>query len=103
WQSVLQEAWLCRSISMTLPPQPRDPTTPSFHRRAFLARATEAVVPVLSFPHLANLAQAQAAPKPGPPALIVRQAEPPNLEVPFATLNSFITPNQQFFVRNHFR
>jgi DMSO/TMAO reductase YedYZ molybdopterin-dependent catalytic subunit len=34
--------------------------------------------------------------------LIVRQKEPENLEFPFATLNSFITPNELFYVRCHF-
>jgi DMSO/TMAO reductase YedYZ molybdopterin-dependent catalytic subunit len=34
--------------------------------------------------------------------LIVRQQEPENLEFPFATLKSFVTPNEQFYVRNHF-
>jgi DMSO/TMAO reductase YedYZ molybdopterin-dependent catalytic subunit len=37
-----------------------------------------------------------------PAGLIPRQKDPDNLEFPFATLNSFITPNDQFFVRNHF-
>jgi DMSO/TMAO reductase YedYZ molybdopterin-dependent catalytic subunit len=34
--------------------------------------------------------------------LIARQRNPDNLEFPFATLNSFITPNEKFYVRNHF-
>jgi DMSO/TMAO reductase YedYZ molybdopterin-dependent catalytic subunit len=34
--------------------------------------------------------------------MIVRQEEPPNLEFPFASLNSFITPTDKFYVRNHF-
>jgi DMSO/TMAO reductase YedYZ molybdopterin-dependent catalytic subunit len=34
--------------------------------------------------------------------LIVREREPENLEFPFASLGSFITPNEQFFVRSHF-
>jgi DMSO/TMAO reductase YedYZ molybdopterin-dependent catalytic subunit len=36
------------------------------------------------------------------PGLIVRESEPLNLESPFATLDSFLTPNEHFFVRNHF-
>lgn len=36
------------------------------------------------------------------PGLIVREKEPENLEFPFSTLTSFITPNERFFVRNHF-
>jgi DMSO/TMAO reductase YedYZ molybdopterin-dependent catalytic subunit len=34
--------------------------------------------------------------------LIVRQESPQNLEFPFAALKSFITPNELFYVRNHF-
>jgi len=34
--------------------------------------------------------------------LILRDKEPENLEFPFATLRSFVTPNEQFFVRSHF-
>ncbi|MFN3653482.1 MAG: sulfite oxidase [Armatimonadota bacterium] len=34
--------------------------------------------------------------------LIVRGEEPRNLEFPFSTLRSFITPNEQFYIRNHF-
>ncbi len=34
--------------------------------------------------------------------LIIREKEPENLEFPFSTLDSFITPNEKFFIRNHF-
>ncbi|HEX8489624.1 MAG TPA: sulfite oxidase [Chthoniobacterales bacterium] len=34
--------------------------------------------------------------------LIVREEEPLNLEMPFSTLNGFITPNESFYVRCHF-
>jgi DMSO/TMAO reductase YedYZ molybdopterin-dependent catalytic subunit len=34
--------------------------------------------------------------------LIVRSREPENLEFPFTQLNSFITSNESFYVRNHF-
>ena len=33
---------------------------------------------------------------------IVRSEDPLNLEVPFATLDSFITPTKSFYVRTHF-
>jgi DMSO/TMAO reductase YedYZ molybdopterin-dependent catalytic subunit len=36
------------------------------------------------------------------PGLVVRDKEPENLEFPFAALNSFVTENEQFFVRSHF-
>lgn len=35
-------------------------------------------------------------------SLIPRQRNPDNLEFPFATLDSFITPNEKFYIRNHF-
>jgi hypothetical protein len=34
--------------------------------------------------------------------VISRQRHPDNLEFPFSTLNSFLTPNEQFYVRTHF-
>ncbi len=36
------------------------------------------------------------------PGLIIRDKEPENLEFPFSSLNSFIIPNEQFFIRSHF-
>jgi DMSO/TMAO reductase YedYZ molybdopterin-dependent catalytic subunit len=37
-----------------------------------------------------------------PVALIPRERDPENLEFPFASLDSFLTPNKLFYVRNHF-
>jgi DMSO/TMAO reductase YedYZ molybdopterin-dependent catalytic subunit len=37
-----------------------------------------------------------------PGGMIVREREPMNLEMPFGTLDAFITPSDRFFVRNHF-
>src|ERR1041384_7135906 len=34
--------------------------------------------------------------------LIVREEEPLNLEMPFSSLDGFITPNESFYVRCHF-
>jgi len=34
--------------------------------------------------------------------LIIREKDPENLEFPFSSLNSFVTPNEQFFIRSHF-
>src|SRR5690348_8435347 len=36
------------------------------------------------------------------PGLIVRQRQPENLEFPFDTLDSFLTPNERFYIRSHF-
>src|SRR5262244_2049716 len=33
---------------------------------------------------------------------IVRSESPPNLEMPFSTLDNFITPSKSFYVRTHF-
>jgi len=41
------------------------------------------------------------APK-GQPGLIIREKEPQNLEFPFGSLEDFATPNELFYVRNHF-
>jgi DMSO/TMAO reductase YedYZ molybdopterin-dependent catalytic subunit len=34
--------------------------------------------------------------------MITREKQPPNLEMPFGTLNGFITPTEHFYVRCHF-
>ena len=34
--------------------------------------------------------------------MITREKEPPNLETPFTALESFVTPNDRFYVRCHF-
>jgi DMSO/TMAO reductase YedYZ molybdopterin-dependent catalytic subunit len=36
------------------------------------------------------------------PGMIIRQRQPENLEFPFDTLDSFLTPNDRFYVRSHF-
>ena len=35
--------------------------------------------------------------------MVIRQKEPVNLEFPFNTLDSFLTPNQLFYIRSHFK
>jgi DMSO/TMAO reductase YedYZ molybdopterin-dependent catalytic subunit len=67
------------------------------HRRAFLAAAT-AAIPALTHPAW-RLWAADAA---GGGALVSRQKDPNNLEAPFSAVDNFITPNERFFVRNHF-
>src|SRR5690242_735799 len=34
--------------------------------------------------------------------MIIREKEPANLEMPFGSLDGFITPNEKFYVRSHF-
>jgi DMSO/TMAO reductase YedYZ molybdopterin-dependent catalytic subunit len=71
--------------------------TGDLDRRLFLHRAGLASLPLLAGARL------WADDKGGPvPRLITRQSNPENLEFPFGTLNSFITPNNLFYIRNHF-
>ena len=65
-----------------------------FPTRRDLLRATS----VLPF---ASLASAQAA-EPEFQGMIVRQNEPQNLEMPFASLSEWKVPTERFYVRSHF-
>lgn len=67
-------------------------------RRAFLRRAG-AALPAAGLLLTASPFEALAADE---DPRLVRSKEPLNLEFPFASLNSFITPNERFYVRNHF-
>jgi DMSO/TMAO reductase YedYZ molybdopterin-dependent catalytic subunit len=64
-------------------------------RREFLRGAGLAALPFLFGGRLLGDA-------PDGPKLLVRQADPVNLEFPFDSLSSFLTPNELFYVRNHF-
>ena len=69
----------------------------SVDRRGFL-RGTAAALPFFWSGGVRSLLADDA-----PAAkLIPRQTNPNNLEFPFATLNKAITPNELFYVRNHF-
>ncbi len=50
----------------------------------------------------AGLTVAESAFAEEPPALITRQIAPDNLEFPYSTLDSFLTPNDEFYIRSHF-
>lgn len=80
---------------------------PGVNRRTFLL-GTAGAVPLLTHTFGTPLLAAgqeggerlgQAAHAAG---LISRQRNPDNLEFPFSTLNTFLTPNEQFYVRTHF-
>jgi DMSO/TMAO reductase YedYZ molybdopterin-dependent catalytic subunit len=78
--------------------------TQPFDRRTFL-RGTAAALPMACTPlHHTGLLAAEVESKDSSRAasLITRQQEPKNLESPFAALSSFVTPNDLFYVRNHF-
>jgi DMSO/TMAO reductase YedYZ molybdopterin-dependent catalytic subunit len=66
-------------------------------RRLFLGRAGLAALPWLAGTGLHAGGPSRPAPR-----LLVRQQQPENLEFPFADLDSFITPNSLFYIRNHF-
>src|SRR4051794_21270329 len=72
------------------------PATTDIHRRDFLRRSAATALPLLIGGRLLGQAALQT------PALIPRQQDPDNLEFPFNSLSSFITPNDLFYVRNHF-
>jgi DMSO/TMAO reductase YedYZ molybdopterin-dependent catalytic subunit len=84
-------------------PHPRTvgPGASRVGRRDFLRGA--AAVPLLGIgARAAQTPDSETAGGPAYPGLIVREFKPLNFEYPFATLDSFLTPNERFYVRNHF-
>src|SRR5437016_276519 len=55
-----------------------------------------------SMPFIPAAARAAQNSPAGQSGLIIREKEPENLEFPFSSLNGFITPNERFYIRNHF-
>lgn len=76
-------------------------------RRAFLQGA--AVLPLVYAASGGSTATAQVpngeiqTSNNQPAGMIIREKSPENLEFPFSTLDSRITPNQRFYIRNHFK
>lgn len=78
----------------------RDPSPSNrIPRRDFLKAAA---APLLLGSAAAAWAQESTRSVAAFPGLIVRQTEPDNLEMPFATLDRLVTPTERFFVRSHF-
>lgn len=75
--------------------------TETLRRRDFLA-ATAALPLAALLPEAARGQAAQTSNDAQIPGLILREKMPENLEYPFASLNSFATPNDRFFIRSHF-
>src|SRR3954469_13817325 len=81
---------------------------PPIGRRTFLRGVTATLPLASSWPGGLACAHPPGGDKKAPPGgggaggLIVREKEPENLEMPFQTLDSFLTPNEKFYVRNHF-
>src|SRR5262245_29626258 len=71
-----------------------------FDRRRFLQTSAAALLSGAGLPLLGH----GQPPELGAafPGLIIRQKYPVNLEFPFPTLDRFLTPAEQFYVRNHF-
>jgi DMSO/TMAO reductase YedYZ molybdopterin-dependent catalytic subunit len=70
-----------------------------FDRRAFLRGAAALPMVGLAPRRVDDPADDQRA---RPPGLVPIQTRPDNLEMPFAGLDGFLTPNERFYVRNHF-
>src|SRR6266542_4480784 len=76
------------------------PSSPGLiHRRTFLHGAAALPLALSAGGLLAAEPGGKAAPAAG---LIPRVKDPVNLEFPFNSLKNFITPNNLFYVRNHF-
>lgn len=72
-------------------------TSPPFGRRRLLHTAA------FTLPALHTATAAFAGEDSAPSGLVTRQPEPKNLEFPFASLDSYLTPNERFYVRSHFK
>ncbi len=72
---------------------------PQQHSR-FTRRSLIAGMAAIPFAYQATQSQLRAFA--GADELVIREREPQNLESDFAALDSFITPNDKFYVRNHF-
>jgi DMSO/TMAO reductase YedYZ molybdopterin-dependent catalytic subunit len=70
---------------------------PGLDRRQFFRGAAMTAAAALAWGRYPLLSWAEDA-----PSLIPREKDPDNLEFPFASLDSFLTPNKLFYVRNHF-
>jgi DMSO/TMAO reductase YedYZ molybdopterin-dependent catalytic subunit len=70
----------------------------SLSRRDLLKAAPAAALPLLA----GRLRGDDPPADPAFPGLTVRMYEPQNLEFPLSALKSWLTPNEQFYVRSHF-
>ncbi len=70
------------------------------NRRSFMRVAGGSAVPALLAPGFAWADDAKSDAEVG--RLLVRVKEPRNLEYDFPTLDSYLTPTKDFYVRNHF-
>lgn len=80
------------------------PKQPALNRRGFLGSLAIGVPAAWSTRqrHLWGAEPTNSLPDESFAGVITRQTSPDNFEFPFHALNSFLTPNEQFFVRSHF-
>jgi DMSO/TMAO reductase YedYZ molybdopterin-dependent catalytic subunit len=104
---VVITSWLKREHSMTNSGPNVDISRSVISRRSFLSAAAAALPAAYVAGEALADAQSVKAPAAPDPAsfsgMIVRERQPENLEMPFSSLDSFITPNEKFYVRNHFK
>jgi DMSO/TMAO reductase YedYZ molybdopterin-dependent catalytic subunit len=67
-------------------------------RRKFLRRAAVGGVSLAQLYNGTGILWGQTA----APGLTIREREPSNLEFPFSSLDSYLTPNELFYIRSHF-
>jgi len=77
-----------------------EPIPGEIDRRGFLGGVALAALPLAST--AADTTGASPATAGSHPGLVVREKDPLNLEFPFPTLDTAITPTNRFFVRTHF-
>ncbi len=81
---------------------------PVLDRRTFLGSAAVAALPLASRALDSTLRADEPSTRTRSekggrlPGVILRQKNPDNVEFPFASLDSLLTPNEQFYVRSHF-
>src|SRR5438477_801088 len=93
---------MCPRRSQTMQRKPRQT---ELARREFLRGALAASAPLVYGAAGSEIRGGEPAKDQVParaPGLILREKEPENLEFPFSGLDTFITSNEKFYIRNHF-
>jgi DMSO/TMAO reductase YedYZ molybdopterin-dependent catalytic subunit len=81
---------------------PSNPALPSRLSRRSVLAAAGALTATSVLADFASGEESAPAGTATDPRLTVREFAPQNLESDFASLDSFLTPNEKFYVRNHF-
>lgn len=100
-----------RDIQITAPRETRrkakiqmkyDKINTKIDRRSFLEGSLAIGLPAFLAAPAAGMQQEREPLAASRAGLIMRQRTPENLEFPYSTLNSHITPNERFYIRSHF-